>query len=107
MNEPSLLKAELAWAIVNFSSSIADKYFISVLVCLRLFIWVFYITKFIIGSCCLFIKPMFGPSGTDWANSSIMRWVNISYFKAAFSLVNPPGPKADTLFMSNFWYGFV
>ena len=29
LNEPSLFNAELAWAIVNFSSSMADKYFIS------------------------------------------------------------------------------
>ena len=28
-NEPSLFNAEFAWAIVYFSSSIADKYFIS------------------------------------------------------------------------------
>ena len=28
-NEPSLFKIELAWAMVYFSSSIADKYFIS------------------------------------------------------------------------------
>ena len=28
-NDPSLFRAELAWAIVYFSSSIADKYFIS------------------------------------------------------------------------------
>ena len=27
--EPSLFNAELAWAIVNFSSSIADRYLIS------------------------------------------------------------------------------